>query len=131
MDIDKVIEAYLARSPSLVNENANQGFSMSGLKTTIAEHVLKDDLLSKSPAAAFHRTGAMHLHDSGGGEFAAYCHGGDLRAGSFELRYSSGPIFARRLIDSEAGQAEHPAHGIQPFLPVASSNADTIHEPIL
>ena len=78
MDIHKVIESYLERSPSLVNENANQGFSMSGLKTTIAEHVLKEDLLSKSPAAAFHRTGAMHLHDSGGGEFAAYCHGGDL-----------------------------------------------------
>ncbi|RLD19792.1 MAG: hypothetical protein DRI69_07640, partial [Bacteroidetes bacterium] len=78
MDTDQVIEAYLTRSPSLVKENANQGFSMSGLKTTIAEHVLKEDLLSKSPAAAFHMTGAMHLHDSGGGEFAAYCHGGDL-----------------------------------------------------
>ena len=78
MDINQVIESYLTMSPSLVNENANQGFSMSGLKTTIAEHVLKEDLLSKSPAAAFHRTGALHLHDTGGGEFAAYCHGGDL-----------------------------------------------------
>jgi len=78
MDINKIIEAYIAKSPSLVKENANQGFSMSGLKTTIAEHVLKEDLLSKSPAAAFHRTGALHLHDGGGGEFAAYCHGGDL-----------------------------------------------------
>ena len=78
MDTKQVIEAYLARSPSLVNENANQGFSMSGLKTTIAEHVLKEDALSKSPAAAFHRTGALHLHDLGGGEFASYCHGGDL-----------------------------------------------------
>jgi ribonucleoside-triphosphate reductase len=78
MGTNEVISAYLAKSPALVNENANQGYSMSGMKTAIVEYVLKEDLLTKSPAAAFHRTGALHLHDSGGGVFAPYCHGGDL-----------------------------------------------------
>ena len=78
MNTTQVIEAYLARSPTLVNENANHGFSISAMGNKIAEHVLKEDALSKSPAAAFHRTGALHLHDLGGGEFGAYCHGGDL-----------------------------------------------------
>lgn len=61
-----------------MKENANTSFSISGLKAHIAGAVLKESTLSQSPAAEYHISGALHLHDLGGGASSAYCRGMDL-----------------------------------------------------
>jgi len=60
------------------NENANTSFSISGLKAHIAASILRESTLSQSPAADYHRSGALHLHDLSGGIWSAYCRGMDL-----------------------------------------------------
>lgn len=54
------------------HENANTSFSISGLKAHIASTTLKESTLSQSPAAEYHRSGALHLHDLSGGIWSAY-----------------------------------------------------------
>lgn len=76
--MDKIITEYLNRSPMTINENANQNFAISGLKSHIASTVLKDFTLRQSPAAEYHKKGCLHLHDSAGGPWSAYCRGLDL-----------------------------------------------------
>ena len=76
--MDEIIKGYTDRAPSIVNENANHGFSISGLKNHISSNLLKEYTMSLSPAANMHRKGAMHLHDSAGGPWSAYCRGLDL-----------------------------------------------------
>ena len=76
--MDEIIKGYTDKAPSIVNENANHGFSISGLKNHISSNLLKEYTMSMSPAADMHRKGAMHLHDSAGGPWSAYCRGLDL-----------------------------------------------------
>ena len=63
---------------SLQNENANAGFSLSGLKSHIAHEILKEAQLNKSPAGDYHKKGYLYLHDLSGGEYSPYCYGSDL-----------------------------------------------------
>lgn len=65
-------------SPMVVNENANHNFAISGLKSHIASTVLKDFTMRQSPASEYHKSGSIHLHDSAGGPWSAYCRGLDL-----------------------------------------------------
>ena len=74
--MNELIEEYLNNGTG--NENANTSFSISGLKAHIAANILKESTLSQSPAAEYHRSGALHLHDLGGGIWSAYCRGMDL-----------------------------------------------------
>ena len=72
-----LIKEYVNKG-SLQNENANAGFSLSGLKSHIAHEILKEDQLNKSPAGDYHRKGYLYLHDLSGGEYSPYCYGSDL-----------------------------------------------------
>lgn len=74
--MNKMIQEYLEHGTS--RENANTAFSISGLKSHIASEVLKESTLSQSPSAAYHRSGALHLHDLSGGIWSGYCRGMDL-----------------------------------------------------
>ena len=74
--MNELIKEYLENGTN--NENANTSFSISGLKSHIAASVLKESTLSQSPAAEYHRSGALHLHDLSGGIWSAYCRGMDL-----------------------------------------------------
>ena len=73
----KLIEEYVKKG-SLQNENANAGFSLSGLKSHVAHEILKEDQLNKSPAGKYHKSGYLYLHDLSGGEYSPYCYGSDL-----------------------------------------------------
>ena len=74
--MNKIITNYLKNGTN--HENANTAFSISGLKSYIAETILKESTLSQSPAAEYHKSGALHLHDLSGGIWSAYCRGCDL-----------------------------------------------------
>lgn len=76
--MDEIINEYLDDISIVTRENANHGFSISGLKNHISSNLLKEYTMSMSPAADMHRKGAMHLHDSAGGPWSAYCRGLDL-----------------------------------------------------
>ena len=74
---DKIKE-YLDKNPAMTKENANHGYSLSGLKNHIAGEILKADALNQSPAGDMHRKGSLHLHDSRGGIWSPYCFGGSF-----------------------------------------------------
>jgi len=76
--MEEIIQEYLDMSPIVVNENANHNFAISGLKSHIASTVLKDFTMRQSPASEYHKSGSIHLHDSAGGPWSAYCRGLDL-----------------------------------------------------
>ena len=78
INIEKVIQEYLNKAPTVVKENANFGFSISGLKWNTASTMLKEYTLRQSPSSVYHRKGCLHLHDSSGGTWSAYCRGLDL-----------------------------------------------------
>lgn len=78
INMNEIIKEYTGKSPAITQENANHGFSISGLKNHISSNILKEYTMSLSPAANMHRKGAMHLHDSAGGPWSAYCRGLDL-----------------------------------------------------
>ena len=78
INMEETIQEYLNKAPSVVNENANFGFSISGLKWNVASKYLKEYTLRQSPASEYHRKGCLHLHDSSGGPWSAYCRGLDL-----------------------------------------------------
>ena len=73
-----IIKEYIDQSTWKIKENANFGFSLSGLKSHVANHVLKKEQLNNSPAADYHKTGALHIHDLSGGSHSPYCYGSDL-----------------------------------------------------
>ena len=73
-----IIQEYLDKSPVVTKENSNHGYSLSGLKSHIASTILKEHTMDFSPAADMHRKGSLHLHDSSGGPWSAYCRGLDL-----------------------------------------------------
>lgn len=77
-EIKDIIQEYIDRSPLTVNENANNNFAISGLKSHISSTILKDATIQESPASEYHRKGCVHLHDSAGGKWSAYCRGLDL-----------------------------------------------------
>ena len=74
--MNKIINEYIKEGNY---NNANANYSISGLKTEIAHKILKEDLLSKSPAAEYHKAGDLYLHDLSGGEYSSYCAGHDLQ----------------------------------------------------
>jgi ribonucleoside-triphosphate reductase len=78
INMKEIIQEYLDRSPIVVNENANHNFAISGLKSHIASTVLKEFTMQQSPASEYHKCGSIHLHDSAGGPWSAYCRGLDL-----------------------------------------------------
>ena len=77
-NMNEIIKAYMSKSSITARENSNYGFSISGLKNQISSHILREYTMSLSPAAHMHRKGALHLHDSTGGPWSAYCRGLDL-----------------------------------------------------
>ena len=76
--MNESIKEYINQAPMTVNENANSNFSISGLKSHVASTILKEYTMGMSPAAKYHKKGCMHLHDSSGGPWSAYCRGLDL-----------------------------------------------------
>ena len=74
--MNELIEEYFRNGTG--KENANTSFSISGLKAWVVGEMFKEQTLSQSPAAEYHRSGALHLHDLSGGVWSAYCRGLDL-----------------------------------------------------
>ena len=74
----KLIKEYVDKSTWKIQENANFGFSLSGLKSHVANHVLKNEQLNNSPAGEYHKSGSLHIHDLSGGSYSPYCYGSDL-----------------------------------------------------
>jgi len=80
--VDGIIHGYISQSDWRVTENANAGYSLSGLQAhvagaVIAEYTLKH-IYPKEIAGA-HRNGEFHIHDLGYGTFGGYCAGWSLR----------------------------------------------------
>ena len=67
--MEKIIKEYIDKSTWKIQENANFGFSLSGLKSHVANHVLKAEQLNNSPAGEYHKSGALHIHDLSGGSY--------------------------------------------------------------
>ncbi len=89
----KEITDYIEKSDWRVSENANTGFSFSGLKSYIASTILARDALSKLPKNIkdAHKNGEIHLHDLDSGIGIPYCYGADLQQLLFEgLKNPSG-----------------------------------------
>lgn len=72
-----IIDSYIHKL-SLQNENANAGYSLSGLKSEIAHSFLSKELLKNSPAGVYHKKGYLYIHDLSGGSYSPYCYGSDL-----------------------------------------------------
>ncbi len=79
--MSKVISDYIQKADWRIQENANTGFSLSGLKSYIASTELAKDSLSKLPANIrdAHKSGMIHIHDLDGGLYSPYCFGADLQ----------------------------------------------------
>ncbi len=77
----KIIDDYINRDDWRVLENANTGYSFSGLKSYIASSCLAKDSLSKLPVKIrdAHKVGKIHIHDLDGGIGIPYCYGADLQ----------------------------------------------------
>lgn len=130
----EIIQEYLDRSPALVKENANHGdISISGLKNLISSTFLKEYTMSISPASEYHRKGCLHLHDSAGGPWSAYCRGLDLLQIMMEgiknpVGTSSGPAWHFDVIVDQSVNALYTSQneweGAQAF-----SNVDTLWAP--
>ena len=77
----KEITDYIEQIDWRVNENANTGFSISGLKSYISSTMLARDSLSKLPRNIrdAHKNGEIHIHDLDGSMYSPYCYGADLQ----------------------------------------------------
>jgi ribonucleoside-triphosphate reductase len=80
--VENVIDDYLGQADWRVRENANLGFSLSGLQShisgrIIAEYTLKN--IYPTPIGDAHKNADFHIHDLGVGTFGAYCAGWSLR----------------------------------------------------
>ena len=73
-----IIKEYIDQSTWKIKENANFGFSLSGLKSHVANYILKKEQLNNSPAGEYHKSGALHIHDLSGSSYSPYCYGSDL-----------------------------------------------------
>lgn len=80
--VENVVDNYLGQADWRVRENANLGFSLSGLQShisgrIIAEYTLKN--IYPRPIGEAHKHADFHIHDLGMGTFGAYCAGWSLR----------------------------------------------------
>ena len=78
--IDDIFDKYLKRDDFAVKENANTGFSLSGLKNYISEELTKKQWLNKfysRRVSRAHQQGYIHIHDLG--ILGSYCNGWDLK----------------------------------------------------
>jgi len=82
----KEINSYIDKSDWRINENANTGFSISGLKSYISSTILAKDSLSRLPRNIrdAHKNGEIHIHDLDGSLWSPYCLGADLQQLMFE-----------------------------------------------
>ena len=132
--MEKIIQDYLNKSPMLTKENANHGeISISGLKNLISSTFLKEYTMNISPASKYHKKGCLHLHDSAGGPWSAYCRGLDLLQIMMEgiknpTGTSSGPAWHFDVIVDQCVSALYTSQneweGAQAF-----SNVDTLWAP--
>lgn len=86
MEISNTIKDYIDQADWRIKENANTGFSLSGMRSFISSRELALDSLSKLPAEMrdAHKTGKIHIHDLDGGLYSPYCYGADLQQLIFE-----------------------------------------------
>jgi ribonucleoside-triphosphate reductase len=82
----KEITDYVEKADWRINENANTGFSISGLKSYISSTILARDSLSRLPKRIrdAHKNGEIHIHDLDGSLYSPYCYGSDLQQLMFE-----------------------------------------------
>ena len=75
----KEVREYIEKSTWRINENANTNYSLSGLKSYLANTFLARDCIANMPQSArqYHQNGAIHAHDLDSG-FGPYCLGADL-----------------------------------------------------
>lgn len=73
-----IVEEYTDGINWRIKENANNRYSISGLKGYAFGAVLSTDALNRAVASDEHKSGAIHIHDLKGGMYAAYCCGHDL-----------------------------------------------------
>ena len=74
-----IIKEYVDQATWRINENANFGFSLSGLKSHIANTILAREQISNTPARDYHESNSIYLHDLSGGSYSSYCYGSDLQ----------------------------------------------------
>jgi len=75
------VDTYIKKNTWLVKENANAGYSISGLQLMLADNAIKDYLLNgeyKGKIAKAYKDGYFHIHDLGMG-ITCYCMGHDLK----------------------------------------------------
>lgn len=79
--MEKTIQDYIDKSDWRVNENANTGFSLSGLRSFISSTVLAKHSLGCLPEniRRAHKEGMIHIHDLDGGLYSPYCYGADFQ----------------------------------------------------
>ena len=77
--VKDIFDKYLEKDDFAVKENANTGFSLSGLKNYVSEELTKKHWLNKfynKRVSKAHRDGYIHIHDLG--ILGTYCQGWDL-----------------------------------------------------
>ena len=93
------VETYLNNMTWKIKENANAGYSFSGLMAYLGEEAIKEHMLEKhynNEIAKAHKDGYMHIHDLGYG-IVGYCSGWSLREllekgfGGLSNKIQSGP----------------------------------------
>ena len=72
------VEEYIDKLDWRLKENANDRYSISGLKGYCHGKLLSEHALDIAVASDEHMSGAMHIHDLKGGIYSAYCCGHDL-----------------------------------------------------
>lgn len=72
------VDEYIGGVDWRIKENANNRYSISGLKGYAFGKLLSDHALDIAVASDEHKSGAIHIHDLKGGMYSAYCCGHDL-----------------------------------------------------
>lgn len=77
VNVNKLVEDYIEKKDWRVRENANAGYSVSGLAFHIAGDIIAKYSLNKYPKEIrnAHLSGAFHLHDLSLGLICQYCNG--------------------------------------------------------
>ncbi len=135
--MNKIINDYIKKSDWRVKENANTGFSLSGLRSFISSRELAIDSLSKLPSKIrlAHKKGKIHIHDLDGGLYSPYCYGADLQ--QLIIEGLKNPVGSKSIpakhFDSEVDQivnylymSQNEFNGAQAF-----SNVDTLLAPFV
>ena len=80
IDVTETVNDYISQNDWRVRENANSGFSLSGLHNNISGKAIANfwfDEILPPEAGELHREGKIHIHDSG--VLGPYCSGWDLK----------------------------------------------------